>query len=235
MILAAGKGTRLKSLTREIPKPMLEIGGKPILEHLINLLKKYGVNEIAMNLHHLKDAIKGYFGDGEKFGVRITYSYEEELLGSAGAVKKLEDFFSGTFFVVYGDLFTNADLKKLLEFHKDKSSQATIALYEVENPEECGIVGIDAENRIEKFIEKPAPCEVFTNLANAGIYVLEPEIIDFIPENKFFDFGRDLFPVLIEKKIPLYGYPVKEYLADIGTADKYERAQKAFLAGKFYE
>ncbi|MFH1352957.1 MAG: nucleotidyltransferase family protein [bacterium] len=235
MILAAGKGTRLKSLTREIPKPMLEIGGKPILEHLINLLKKYGVNEIAMNLHHLKDAIKGYFGDGEKFGVRITYSYEEELLGSAGAVKKLEDFFSGTFFVVYGDLFTNADLKKLIEFHRDKSSQATIALYEVENPEECGIVGIDAENRIEKFIEKPAPCDVFTNLANAGIYVLEPEIIDFIPENKFFDFGRDLFPVLIEKKIPLYGYPVKEYLADIGTADKYERAQKAFLAGKFYE
>ncbi|MFH1958622.1 MAG: nucleotidyltransferase family protein [bacterium] len=232
MILAAGKGTRLKSLTREIPKPMLEIGGKPILEHLINLLKKYGVNEIAVNLHHLKDAIKGYFGDGEKFGVRITYSYEEELLGSAGAVKKLEDFFSGTFFVVYGDLFTNADLKNLLEFHRDKSSQATIALYEVENPEECGIAGIDAENRIEKFIEKPKSGEVFTNLANTGIYVLEPEIIDFIPENKFFDFGRDLFPVLIEKKIPLYGYPVKEYLADIGTADKYEKVQKAFLAGQ---
>jgi len=235
MILAAGAGTRMLPLTREVPKPMLEIGGRPILEHLVNLLKKYGANEIAMNLHHLPDVIKGYFGNGEKFGVRITYSYEEELLGSAGAVKKLEDFFEGSFFVVYGDLFTNADLEKLLEFHRDKSSRATIALYEVENPEECGIVQIDAESKIKKFIEKPNAEEVFTNLANAGIYVLEPEIIDFIPENRFFDFGRDLFPFLLEKKIPLYGYPVKEYLADIGSADKYEKAQKAFLAGKFYE
>jgi len=229
IILAAGVGIRMLPLTREVPKPMLKIGGKPILEHLINLLKKYEVNEIAINLHHLPEVIKGYFGNGEKFGVKITYSYEADLLGSAGAVKKLKDFFKETFFVIYGDLFTNANLKKLLEFHRAKSSGVSIALYEVDNPEECGIVQIDAESKIEKFIEKPKAEEVFTNLANAGIYVMEPDIINFIPENSFFDFGKDLFPVLIEKEIPLYGYPVKEYLKDLGTADKYNEVQREFL------
>ena len=226
MVLAAGTGSRLRPLTLKRAKAMLPIGGRPLLEHLTCLLKVHNITEIAINLHYRPDDIVEYFGDGHAFGVRITYSREQELLGTAGAVKKLQHFFTETFLVVYGDLLTTLDLTALVDFHWRKGGLATIALYRVDHPQACGIVELDTNGRIRRFVEKPGPEEVFGNLANAGIYVLEPEVIDFIPAGVFYDFGHDLFPLLLEHGMPLYGYPIRAYLIDIGTLEKYKQAQR---------
>lgn len=227
MVLAAGEGTRLQPLTLDCPKPMLPIGGKPLLEHTIQWLKSYGFRQIAINLHHRPETITSYFGDGRRWGVEITYSYEENLLGTAGAVRKMRPFFQETFAVVYGDVLTNLPLDALMSFHLSRKT-LTMALYRVSNPTEVGLVGLDEEGRVVSFKEKPRPEEVFTDLANSGIFLLEPEIIEFIPENTFYDFGLHLFPKLLEIGVPIYGWPVppSTYLIDIGTREKYERARK---------
>lgn len=225
MILAAGEGTRLRPLTLERPKPMLPIGGKPLLEHIIDLLKRHGIREIAINLCYKPQAVIGYFGDGRRFGVEITYSIESPILGTAGAVKKLQDYFDKTFIVVYGDLLTDLDITSLVEYHKGRGGMVTVALYKVENPSACGLVDLNERGRIQRFVEKPPPEEVFTDLANAGVYVVEPDVIDHIPSDTLYDFGQDLFPALLERGVPVYGYPIKDYLIDIGTLEKYERAQ----------
>lgn len=232
LILAAGEGTRLRPLTRKCVKAMLPVGGRPLLEHLVHLLRAHGITEIAINLHHHPSDIMDYFGDGRDFGVQITYSLEKELLGTAGAVNKLQDFFIDTFLVVYGDLLTNLDPMELADYHRRKNGLVTVALYQVDNPEACGIVKLDGQGRIRRFVEKPAPQGVFSNLANAGIYVLEPEVIDFIPPGVYYDFGHDLFPGLLEREVPLYGYPIKDYLIDIGTPEKYQRAQADWQKGR---
>lgn len=226
IILAAGEGTRLRPLTQECAKAMLPVGGQPLLGHLVYLLRAHGLTEIAINLHHRPDDVVSYFGDGNDFGVQITYSYEQELLGTAGAVKKLRGFFTETFLVIYGDLLTTLDLTALIRFHQHQAGLATIALYWVDNPQACGIVALDEAGRIRRFVEKPGPDGVFSNLANAGIYVLEPEVVDVIPSGVYYDFGRDLFPALLENGMPLYGYPIQEYLIDIGTPGKYQQAQR---------
>ena len=232
MILAGGIGTRLRPLTNKLPKPMVPIGGKPLLEYHIELFRKHGITEIAMNLHHLPHKITEYFGTGEKFGVNIRYLYEEELSGTAGAVKKLQDFFEDTFVVFYSDNLTNINLAQLVEHHKVFGGKVTIALYEEPNPSSKGIVELDENNRIIKFVEKPKPVEITTNTANAGIYVLEPEVLQYIPENCFYDFGKDLFPKLLSESVPMYGYKMQEYLLDIGTLETYQGAQKDLLEGK---
>lgn len=234
IILAAGLGTRLRPLTDTCPKSMLKINNRSILEYLILLLKKYGVNEIAINLHHKPEIVENYFGDGSSFKIKIKYSYEEELLGTAGAVKKLSNFFKDTFYVVYGDLLTVMNLKKMLSFHKSRNAKITVALYEVPNPQDCGIADIDENCKICKFIEKPRAEEIFTNVASTGIFVVEPEIINYIPENKFFDFGKDLFPLLIEKNIPIYGYKTDEYLIDIGTIESFKKAEKDLIEKRLH-
>jgi mannose-1-phosphate guanylyltransferase/phosphomannomutase len=234
LILAAGEGTRLRPLTLDRPKPMAPIAGRPLLEHTVNWLAGYGVREIAINLHYRPEAIVNHFGDGAAYGVRITYSHEEPILGTAGAVRKLADFFdSGPFLVIYGDVLTDLDLRQLLAFHRervgrDPATGATIGLYHVPNPTEVGLVGTDSNGRITRFLEKPRPEEVFTDLANTGILVVEPAVIPRIPSATFYDFGRDLFPKLLAAGVPLYGWVIPDgtYLLDIGTTEKYAQAQR---------
>jgi len=224
-LLAAGLGTRLKPLTDKIPKPMLPIGGIPLLEHQINLLKKYNVSKIAINLYHLPDQIQNYFGNGNNFGVSITYIKERRLSGTAGAIKKLSTFFQEPFFVIYGDNLTNIDLSHLYSFHKSKGGLITVSLYYEPHPESKGIVTMDKKNRIMCFKEKPKTEEINSHWANAGIYICEPEIVKLIPRNRYYDFGHDLFPKLLLKGLRIYGYKMNEYLLDIGTTETYAKAQ----------
>jgi len=212
---------------------MVPIGGQPLLAHTLTWLQRNGVEEVAINLHHRPEAVMDFFGDGRSFGLRIRYSVEEELLGTAGALTRFLDFFDeGPFYVVYGDLLTAVDLAAVLRFHQERKATATIALYQVPNPTECGLVDMDGEGRIRRFVEKPHPEEVFTDLANAGIYVLEPHVLDSVPRGQPYDFGRDLFPRLLQEGVPLLGYPIRRYLLDIGTPAKYQQAQEDWAAGR---
>jgi NDP-sugar pyrophosphorylase family protein len=231
LILAAGKGTRMSHLTGRCPKPMLPVAGRPLLAHLIERLRLSGIMDIALNLHHLPAVITDYLGDGRAHGVRLTYSYEVELLGTAGAAKKLAGFLDEPFVVVYGDLYTNIDLRRLLAAHR-RHRQAgnavlTMALYRVPNPTECGLVTVDEHGRIRHFVEKPPAHAVFTDLANAGLLVCEPAVLDLIPPAMAFDFGRDLLPRLLAADQPVYGLEIlaDEFVIDIGTPAGYVRAQ----------
>jgi NDP-sugar pyrophosphorylase family protein len=232
LILAAGEGTRLRPLTLDRPKPMLRVGDRPILEHLIDLLRRHGVTELAINLHYKPEAIVDYFGDGARFGVSITYSPEAELLGSAGAVKRLAAFLTETFLVVYGDVLTNLDLTALIAQHQSSGAQVTVALSEVEEPTRCGIVELTDNGRIVRFVEKPAAEAVFSNLANAGVYVVEPAVLRYIPANQLFDFGRDLFPILLEAGVPLAGHRAVGYVLDIGSPERYQQAEADWQTGR---
>lgn len=234
IILAAGEGTRLRPLTGEQPKPMLPIGGLPLLEHLIRLLARHGVYDIAINLHYKPEAVTSHFGDGAPWGVHLTYSYEEHILGTAGAVRRLQRFLDQSFFVLYGDVLTDIDLTALATFHQARQAGLTMALYRVPRPWECGIVEVDGDGRVRRFVEKPPRDNVFSDLANAGIYVMEPCLVADIPPDTFFDFGHDLFPRLLARGTPVYGYAIGDdvYLLDIGSLDRYEQAQKDWAEGK---
>jgi NDP-sugar pyrophosphorylase family protein len=212
LILAAGEGTRLR----------------PLLEHLVCLLARHGVRDIAINLHYKPDVVTAYFGDGSPWGVRLTYSYEEQILGTAGAVRRLQTFLDERFFVLYGDVLTDMDLTALAAFHAAKRADLTAALYRAPRPWECGIVDMDGAGRIRSFVEKPPRAEVFSDLANAGVYVMSPALVSDIPPATFFDFGHDLFPRLLQRGAAIYGYPIgpHDYLLDIGSPDKYAQAQR---------
>ena len=229
IILAAGKSTRLRPFTNKKPKVMMEIGGKPILEYNLNVVKKAGIKDIYINLHHAPEVITNYFGNGSKFGLNIIYSREKNILGSAGAIKKIEKKFSETFFVVYGDNFTNCNLKKLLEFHKKNKGIITIAIFDRTKNKNSGIAGgrvvYDKKTfKIKSFREGDNNKIPFVN---AGIYALEPEILKYIPKNKFYDFGKDLFPLLLRKKVDVYAYlmPKNEYLFGIDTLECYKKTK----------
>lgn len=236
LILAAGKGTRLGQLTADFPKPMLSVAGRPLLAHHIEWLRRYGVTEIAMNLHHAAETIRTYFDDGRAHGVSITYSYEPELLGTAGAAKRLEHVLDERFVVVYGDVFTNVDLGELEAFHAAAMHKAgrslTLSLYRVPNPTECGLVDIDVTGRVRRFVEKPSADQVFTDLANAGLLICEPQVLTRVPAGVVYDFGRDLLPDLLAADWPVWGLPIApdEYVIDIGTPSGYQRAQQLAAA-----
>lgn len=231
MILAAGEGTRLRPLTRDRPKPMLDLAGRPLIAHLIELVRRHGVTEIAVNLHHRPEALRSYLGDGSALGVRITYSHEDTLLGTAGAVKKLARFFDETFFVLYGDVLTDMDLSSLASFHLRQRPLLTMALHEAEDPTRCGIVEIDGRGLVKRFVEKPGPREIFSRWANAGVYVVEPDALRWVPEDSFFDFGSDLIPLLIQNKAPVMGYVSAGYFLDIGSSARYRQAQSDLASG----
>jgi NDP-sugar pyrophosphorylase family protein len=236
MILAAGEGSRLRPLTLARPKPMLPVAGRPILEHIIAWLRHYGVCRIAINLHHCPDVTPAYFGDGSAFGVSLTYSKEEQILGTAGGAKRLKNFLTETFVLVYGDVLTDMDLGALLELHRSKGPgpRVTMGLYHVPNPWECGIVRLDDQSRVTEFVEKPPKDAVFSDLANSGVLVLEPEILRYVPDETFYDFGKDVFPRLLADGVPLYGWvtPRDSYLLDIGSPAKYEQAQTTWPTGR---
>lgn len=232
LVLAAGQGTRLRPLTLHQPKAMLPIGGKPLIGHIVALLRHHGVTDIAVNLHHCPDAIRAYLGDGRSFGVRTTYSHEKELLGTAGAAKRLEGFLDETFFVYYGDVFTTADLSTLAEVHRARGALATVAVHRVPDPWTKGVVEWDeVSGRIRRFVEKPQRGEEPSDLANAGIYVMEPQVLSYIPPDQFCDFGYDVFPALLDAEMPVYAHPVREYLMDIGSLEKYAQVQKDYERG----
>jgi NDP-sugar pyrophosphorylase family protein len=230
IVLAAGKGERLKSLVNVVPKPMLKVNGKPVLEYNINWLRDYGIKDIYINLHYLPDVIRNYFGHGERFGVSITYSYENELLGTAGAVRKIISDYQGndsssSFLVVYGDnLVSGFNLNSIFTYHESKGGVATICLYQ--KPEEVsksGVVVLDSQNRILKFVEKPRPWEIHSDLVNTGIYVFEPEILKYISTNFPSDFGRDVFPAAIDAGENLFGLIVNADLVAIDTPELYKK------------
>jgi len=237
MILAAGEGTRLRPLTLNTPKAMLPVAGTPLMLRTIRWLKLYGITEIGINLHYLGGRIIGCLGDGTDLGVKIEYSPEEIILGTAGGVKRMESFFhEGTFVVVYGDILTDFNLGKMIDYHYTTGAITTVALITTLNTSEVGIVELDKKGRILSFVEKPPLGTEKGNLANGGIYVVEPKIFDYIPGEELSDFAFDIFPRLLNDGLPLYGYKLepKEYLIDIGSIDKYEKANRDCLSRKNY-
>lgn len=229
MLLAAGEGRRLGPLTESCPKPMVEIAGAPILEHNVRLLVRYGIRDLIINLHHQPAAITEHFGDGSRFGARIAYSYEAQLLGTAGAVKNVEAQLTETFVVLYGDNLTTCDLGRLIAFHQQKGGIGTMALFHRENATASGIAEIADSDRIARFLEKPGRGEVFSSWVNAGILVWQPAVLDFIPAASAADFGRDVIPALLAAGRPLYGYKMSEGLWWIDSPDDFERTRRQFL------
>jgi mannose-1-phosphate guanylyltransferase/phosphomannomutase len=219
--MAGGFGVRLRPLTINIPKPMVPLANIPVLGHVINLLKKHEIVDLIVLLYFQPEIIKNYLGDGSKFGVNIKYLLPEEDLGTAGAVKYAQEFIKDTFFVISADLVTDIDLKRVYKYHKNTNSLTTIVLYEVTDPLHYGVIITDREGKITRFLEKPSWGEVFSDKINAGIYIIEPEILDIIPPNKNFDFSKDLFPKMLENKLNLRGYNAEGYWRDIGTIEEY--------------
>ncbi|GAC1498920.1 MAG: hypothetical protein NVS1B14_02110 [Vulcanimicrobiaceae bacterium] len=235
IILAGGLSTRLYPLTRQVPKPLVPVAGEPNAIHLIRYLKQYGYDEIAINVHYLADAITARLGDGRAFGVRLTYLHEQELLGSAGAVKQLESFLAGADFVVVGcDDLTDLPLDRLVQFHRDRRALATIALVRRDSVEQYGVVVTAHDGRVVEFQEKPARGTERSNLANTGIYVFTPEILTRISAGEFVDFGKDVFPALQTQGERFYGFDAGDaYWCDIGTIAEYRRASFDVADGRF--
>jgi NDP-sugar pyrophosphorylase family protein len=239
MILAAGEGTRLRPLTLDTPKPLLPIDGFPLIGYILIWLKKHGISEVAINLCHLGDKIKQFIGDGSQFQVKVTYSEETSPLGTAGGVKKVAGFFDGTFVVAYGDNLTDFDLSSMIRFHRQKKATATMALFRPPDPTQVGMIEMDEDKRISKLIEKPknnavTPGTQSSGLANAAVYVFEPEVLSYIEEGQVTDFAYDVFPKLIADGVPVYGYPLKpdDYFIDIGSIKNYQRVNEDVKAGK---
>jgi mannose-1-phosphate guanylyltransferase/phosphomannomutase len=233
VLMAGGSGTRLRPLTCDIPKPMVPMLNKPMAEHIINLLKRHGITDIIITLYYLPHVIQNYFGDGREFGVNITYAVEEKMpLGTAGCVKAIEDLLDETFVVISGDSLTDIDLQRALEFHRTRQSLATIVLTRVTNPLEFGVVITDEEGRIQRFLEKPSMSEVFSDTINTGTYVLEPEVLKLLPAEKEVDFSKDLFPLLLQRQDPMFGYVADGYWEDVGNLQSYRQAHYDILDGK---
>ncbi|MDB9446554.1 mannose-1-phosphate guanyltransferase [Anabaena sp. CS-542/02] len=226
VLMAGGSGTRLRPLTCDLPKPMVPILNRPIAEHIINLLKRHQITEVIATLHYLPDVLRDYFQDGSDFGVQMTYAVEEDQpLGTAGCVKNIAELLDETFLVISGDSITDFDLTAAIAFHKQKQSKATLVLTRVPNPAEFGVVITDEESKIRRFLEKPSSSEIFSDTVNTGIYILEPEVLDYLPSHTECDFSKDLFPLMLEKSQALYGYIAKGYWCDVGHLDAYRQAQ----------
>lgn len=232
VLLVGGEGTRLRPLTYNTVKAMVPVLNKPFLEHLIYYLARHGIYDIIVTLCYLPDCIESYFGDGSRFGVKLTYVMEKTPLGTAGAVKNAEKYLDEVFFVFNGDIFTDLDLRAMLSFHRRRKAKVTIALTPVEDPTAYGVVEMDSRRRVKRFVEKPPRDEVTSNLINAGTYILDREVIQDIPPNTPFMFERHLFPMLLDKGVPVYGYPSDAYWIDIGTPQKYRQLQYDLLQGK---
>lgn len=233
MILAAGVGSRLDPLTRNLPKPLVPIVNKPVMEHIVERLASNGFTELMVNLHYLGDQIRGYFGDGSKWGIKIHYSVEEKLWGDAGSVKRCEDFFDeDTLVVVGGDDLADLDFKRLIRFHQEKKALATIALSLVDDPSEYGIALLNDRGKIVRFLEKPKGEVMFSNSANTGVYVFDRQVLELIPKGVRYGFGTNLLPLLIEQKSRFFGYLTSRYWKDVGSLKQYHEAHHDAMDGR---
>ncbi|KPV44553.1 nucleotidyltransferase family protein [Alicyclobacillus ferrooxydans] len=233
LIMAGGRGTRLQPLTRRLPKPMLQLLDRPMMEYIVELLAMNEIKDITVTVCHMADAIREHFGDGAKWDVNMEYQEETQPLGTAGGVKLVEPQLKDTFIVMSGDGLTDFNLKRAIVEHHRRGAMATLLLTKVECPLGYGVVDIRSNGQIVQFVEKP---KTFiggnTYYINTGIYILEPEILDYIPAGTAFDFGHDLFPLLLEMGIPLFGYEADGYWSDVGTLHQYYQSQIDMLHGK---
>jgi mannose-1-phosphate guanylyltransferase/phosphomannomutase len=232
VVMAGGEGSRLRPLTLGRPKPMVHLVNKPVIAHILALLKKHGITEVVITVQYMADMIQRYFGDGQGLGMKLYYSVEDVPLGTAGSVKNAQSFLDEPFIVISGDALTDIDLAKLIAFHQQKKAKATITLFRVPDPLEYGVVITDENGRIQRFLEKPGWSEVISDTVNTGIYVIEPEVLDYFDTGKVFDFSQNLFPLMMRKGDPLYGYVADGYWTDVGNLQEYLRASSDILEGR---
>ncbi len=232
VIMAGGFGTRLRPLTMTIPKPMVSIMNTPMMEHIVNLLKKHNITDIVSVLYFNPEIITSHFKDGSDFQINMQYVMANADYGTAGAVKNAHKYLTERFIIISGDVLTDFDLSKAIEFHKNKKAMATILLTRVPNPLQFGIVMTEESGKISRFLEKPSWGQVFSDTINTGIYILEPEVLDLIPYQEEFDFSKDLFPLMLEKKLALYGYIADGYWKDVGNLSEYQNVQNDSIDGK---
>jgi mannose-1-phosphate guanylyltransferase / phosphomannomutase len=231
VVMAGGEGSRLRPLTIGRPKPMVPIVDAPVMEHILGLLRRHGITEVVVTLQYLANVIQEYFGDGSDFGMKIHYTVEETPLGTAGSVKNAENLLDEPFLVISGDALTDFDLDQIIQHHQRKGSMATLTLYRVPNPLEYGVVIIDNETRVERFLEKPSWGEVFSDTVNTGIYMLNPEIFKYVRSGVPVDWSNDVFPQLLANKDPMFGFVAGGYWCDVGNLAEYSRANSDMLHG----
>jgi mannose-1-phosphate guanylyltransferase len=244
MVLAAGLGTRLRPITYEIPKPMVPVLNRPVMEHIVRLLARHGFEQTIANLHWFPETIGGHFGDGSEFGLHLTYSHEEALLGTSGGVRNAAEFLGDSFLIISGDALTDIDLAAMRDFHASHDGIATLATKRVDDTSQFGVAITDADGRIQGFQEKPDPAEALSDLANCGIYMFDSEIFDFFPEPGaaklagpddppgFADWATDVFPALLENDVPFYSHEIDAYWNDIGNLDELRQGNFDALRGE---
>lgn len=233
LILAGGKGTRLRPLTLHTPKPIVPVANRPFLFYQLDLMTSAGIREIILSLSYQPRKIEDLLKDGADFGLLVRYAVESAPLGTAGAFKNAESWIDGPTVVFNGDVLTGLDLPSVIETHKSRGSIATLVLKEVDDPTAYGLVECDGEGRIRRFLEKPGMDEVTCRTINAGVYILEPEVLEHIPADRPFSFERELFPNLLQANRPMYGVVTPEYWIDIGTPGKYLQVHRDILTGRF--
>jgi mannose-1-phosphate guanylyltransferase len=232
MVLAAGLGTRLRPVTYELPKPLVPVANRPIMQHILDLLRRHDRTEIVANLSYMPDLIKERFGDGSGFGVAIEWSFEERLLGTAGGVRNVRAFFGDdSFLVMAADALTDIDLTKLREAHEANDGIATLAVTRVADTREYGVVVAGEDGRVQGFQEKPDPAEALSDLANCMIYVFEPAIFDYFPDADEVDFALDVFPALLDNDVPFYVHDATGYWNDVGSLDEYLQGNFDAISG----
>jgi mannose-1-phosphate guanylyltransferase len=236
MVMAAGLGTRLRPITHEIPKPVVPVCNRPIVEHLVRLLAGHGVHEVIANLHWFPETVEAALRDVGELGVEMSYRREEELLGTAGGVRNVADFLTAggddVFLVLAGDALTDADLTALAEAHRANGGVATLGVTKVADVSEYGVIISDADGRIQGFQEKPDPAEALSDLGNCGIYVFSPEIFDYFPDRPFADWAQDVFPALLENDVPFYVHEIDEYWNDVGSLHELKSGTFDALEGR---
>ena len=232
VVMAGGEGSRLRPLTVKRPKPMVPIAGKPVMEHILNLLKRHGITDVVVTVQYLANNIEDYFGNGSQFGMHITYSREDVPLGTAGSVKNAEEHLTEPFLVISGDALTDYNLTDIIKYHQVKKALATLTLAHVPNPLEYGVIITNEHGHITQFLEKPSWGEVFSDTINTGIYMLDPQIFSYFEKNKAFDFSQELFPMMLKQGDPIYGYIASGYWCDVGNLSEYMRANADVLQGR---
>jgi mannose-1-phosphate guanylyltransferase/phosphomannomutase len=233
VVMAGGEGTRLRPMTSSMPKPLLPVVNRPIMEHVLRLLKRHGFTDVVVTVQFLASLVRNHFGDGEDLGMNLQYANEETPLGTAGSVKNAEEALAdGTFLVISGDALTDFNLSDLVRFHRDKGALVTVCLTHVPNPLEFGITIVGEDGRVERFLEKPTWGQVFSDAVNTGIYVMEPEVFDYVAAGESVDWSSDVFPQLLKEGKPIYGYVAEGYWEDVGTHESYLKAQADVLTGQ---